>query len=233
MSYLIETEESQIVAPTVEPLDLALVKLQRRFSAATLDSLFAIWIAAARQHYEEQTGSQLITATREYWLDAFPWDRQIELPRPPLQSVESIEFLASDGTYQEFLDETSSPTITPYEVIAPEGDPARRGSIVLLPGYSWPVVTCQPRAVKIRFVCGFGDTATEVPALVRHALLMLVGHFHKFGEEVQAAVNTIVQVPMAAQLIIDARKYAALPQHRPTRWPINGAGTASQGGIWV
>jgi uncharacterized phiE125 gp8 family phage protein len=216
----IHTEESEVTPPSVEPIDKTLVKAQRRFSATTLDSLFDLWIAAARQHYEEQTGTQCITATREYWLDAFPWDRRIELPRPPLQSVASVEYLQADGTYATFIDDTVSPAILPYRVDPVAGEPARRGQIVLLDGYAWPVVLCQPKAVKITFDCGFGDTAVEVPAVIRHALLLLVGHFHKFGEEVSEARANILQLPIGAKTFMDARRLAALPQHRPTHWPL-------------
>jgi uncharacterized phiE125 gp8 family phage protein len=220
----IQTEESEVTGPSLEPIDLTLVKAQRRFSASTLDSLFNIWIPAARQHFEEQTGSQCITATREYWLDAFPWDRRIELPRPPLQSVVSVEYLQADGTYATFIDDTVSPAFVPYDVQAPAGDPARRGQIVLLDGYAWPTVVCQPKAVKITFVCGFGDVATDVPELIRHTLLMLAGHFHAINEAVVDVRNTLQRVPLSVPTFIESRRLAALPQHRPTRWSLSGTG---------
>ncbi len=202
----LEPMESLITAPTVQPLDLDEVKKQRRFSADSLDTLFDLWIAAATQHVEEQTGRQLITATWESWRPSL--GVCIELPRPPLQSVVSIKYDDADGNEQ---------TVDPdsYHVIAPSGDYCRRGQIILKSGSSWPTFgTVRQDAVRIRFVAGYGDAPGAVSPLIKYALMMLVGHFHKFGEEVNEARANILQLPIGADMVIRALKYSAQPAIR-------------------
>jgi len=201
---VIDTMDSLIVGPLLEPLDLEEVKKQRRFTATSQDTLFDLWISAARQHFEEQTGRQLITATWEYWLDAFPAQSAIELPHPPLQSVLSVKYDDGDGAEQTW-------DAANYRVIAPAGDLAPRGRVALASGASWPSTIAQPAAVRIQFTAGYGDAPGDVPELIQHALLMILGHFHKYGEEVQDAKSTLAELPMGARLIMQARKFASLP----------------------
>lgn len=204
MRGVIDTMDSLIVGPLLEPLDLEEVKKQRRFTATSQDTLFDLWISAARQHFEEQTGRQLITATWEYWLDAFPAQSAIELPHPPLQSVLSVKYDDGDGAEQTW-------DAANYRVIAPAGDLAPRGRVALASGASWPSTIAQPAAVRIQFTAGYGDAPGDVPELIQHALLMILGHFHKYGEEVQDAKSTLAELPMGARLIMQARKFASLP----------------------
>ena len=58
------------------------------------DALLATFIAAARQHGEQLTGRQFVEAEFELLLKAFlQRDGPIVLPRPPLQSVETIAYV--------------------------------------------------------------------------------------------------------------------------------------------
>lgn len=211
MFGLIDIDDSLIVGPALEPLDLEEVKKQRRFSPTTLDTLFDLWISAARQQFEEQTGRQLITATWERWLSAFPSTTEIELPHPPLQSVVSVTYDDANGTAQTF-DAAS------YRVIAPAGPYGRRGRIALVSGASWPSSSGLAASVRIRYTAGYGGAPGAVPELAKYALLMLVGHFHKYGEQVQEAKNNVLQeLPLGAAQVMRAFQYSALPQLAPLR----------------
>lgn len=208
MRSLIDCDDSLITGPTLEPLDLEEVKKQRRFSPTTLDTLFDLWISAARQYFEEQTGRQLMTATWERWLSEFPLAGVIELPHPPLQAVLSVVY-DLDGV------ETTVDATT-YTVVAPAGPYGRRGRVCLNSGASWPTLSVAvPGSIRIRYTAGYGDAPGAVPELARYALLMLVGHFHKYGEAVQEAKGTIEQLPMGTQQVLDAFRYSALPQLAP------------------
>ena len=209
MRGVIDTMDSLIAGPTVEPLDLEEVKKQRRFgNLTTLDTLFDLWISGARQYYEEQTGRQLITATWEYWLDAFPAQTAIELPHPPLQAVLSVKYDDGDGVEQTW-------DVANYRVIAPSGDRAPRGRIVLAAGASWPTTLVQQAAVRIRYLAGYGDAPGSVPELDQHVLMTLVGHFHRYGEAVQDAKNALTDLPVGAKLIMQARRLSSLPTLQP------------------
>jgi uncharacterized phiE125 gp8 family phage protein len=217
MDNEIRSEDSLIIPPRLEPLDLEEVKKQRRVTATSLDTLFDLWIPAARQLFEEQTGRQLMTATWETRLDCGPSGCVIELPHPPLQAVLSIVFDDATGIEQTF-------DASAYTVIAPSGPYARRGRVVLVSGATWPT-----GPMRIRYRAGYGDAIGDVSELIRYALMMLVGHFHKYGEEVSEARANILQLPIGAKSVMDALKYTALPTisltrssasfHTPWNWP--------------
>jgi uncharacterized phiE125 gp8 family phage protein len=201
--------DTVIEPPACELLGLDEVKVQRRFPSTTLDSLFVIWIAASRQWFEEYTGRQTITCTRERWLSTFPAQPIIELPYPPLQQVLSITY-GPEGVDEITLDPTT------YDVLAPAGERATRGRVVLKSGTSWPTVTPAAKAVRVRYVCGYGDAPGDVPDIVKAALFWLVGHFHKYGEAVNEGLhaNALQELPLGVNVIFDGLKYSALPTAR-------------------
>lgn len=202
----IRCDDSLIIAPVSEPLDRAETKQVLRFTSTSEDVLIQSWIVAARQMFEEQTGRQIRTATWERWLDRFPVQTIIELPHPPLQDVESVEYLA-DGAY-ETLDEDL------YTVVAPAGPHAGRGSVQLNYGASWPTVVQQPKAVKIRYTAGWPEGSPDpLPEVVKATLYFLVGHFHRHRSETTEV--DVKSLPLGAQMLMQAFKWSAKPQHPP------------------
>ncbi len=90
-----------ITPPAMEPVTLAQAKLHARIDHDLEDGLLATFIAAARQHGEQLTGRQFVEAAYELSLDGFPCgDDPIELPKPPLQAVAAVSFVAPDGVTQ-------------------------------------------------------------------------------------------------------------------------------------
>lgn len=209
------TTLSQITPPARQPLTQDEVKLQLRLplGSTSLNRLIDLWIPAAAGHFEEQTGRQIITSTWEYWLAGFPCGSILELPKPPLQDVISVVYDDADGVEQT-LDADS------YTVEAPSGPHSHRGRLVLKSASTWPTTVAEDRfSVRVRFTAGYGDAPEQVPALVRASLLFLVGHFHKYAEEVQepraAAFQTL---PLGATTMIRAFAQSALPVHPPSRY---------------
>lgn len=210
----IDTDLRLITPPVIEPLDLDFVKKQRRVSGTALDSLFDLWISAARQYVEEQTTRQLMTATWDYLMDGFPVQDEIEIPRPPLQSIIGVYYKDGDSVEQEF-------DASNYEMTAPSsGYMSRRGRIGLAAGSSWPTTSSRARAVRIRFKAGYGDAPGSVPELERHVLMTIVGHFHQFGESVQQTKPgaQFVDLPMGASNILKLSMYAAQQTLVPRRY---------------
>jgi len=197
-------------------LDLDLTKQQRRVSTDSLDTLFELWIRAATSHFDEQTGRAVMRGLYEYRLDSFPpCDRFIELPKAPLVEVISLAF-DSDGSPSEDILGADS-----YDVIAPTGDHCPPGRLVLKSGASWPTPTAAGGAVRILFTAGYADQASEVPPLIQSALFFLVGHFHKYGEEVIGGpdAGNLTALPLGAATLIQAFKYSAMPVQRPWEVP--------------
>lgn len=209
----IDTVEQLVTGPTVEPLDLDEVKKQRRFTSTSLDTLFDLYVSAARQYWCSQTGRSQTTETWDYKLDAFPCVDELELPRPPLQSVVGVFYLDGAGDEQEF-------DAANYIVITSGGGHlSKRGRIALVSGASWPTPLSQPKAVRVRFKAGYGDAPGAVPELERFVLHTIVGHFHRFGEAIAIApAGSIIELPMGAKTIMMQAMFAAQQTLIPRRF---------------
>jgi len=198
----IAERESLITAPIIEPLDLEELKKRRGLESddPSLDTLFDQWISAARQHFEEQTNRQVLTAVWEYWLDAFPANGEIELPHPPLQTIVSVIYDDAAGVAQ-----TLDPAT--YRTIAPQGPFATRGRLALVSGASWPSTLAQSSAVRIQYRAGYGDAPADVPEQLKQLLAQLVGLFHQYREA----------IPADAWPCLTEFKWSALPILPPKR----------------
>lgn len=193
-------------------VSLKLVKQQRRGpTGPAMDALFSLWILSATEYFQEQTGRQCVITPYEWRLDCFPpCDRYLELPRPPLQAVAAVEYLADDGSWTVF-DSAN------YSVIAPIGAHAAPGRIVLHDDASWPTTIAQALSVRIQFTCGY----ETVPSLIQSCLLLLVGHMHRNGEEVVSGSDAanLAQLPLGAATIIRAFRDSALMVQAPWEVP--------------
>lgn len=148
-----------ITAPTVEPVTLAQVKLSARIDDTELDSLITdVFIPAAREMAEHETGRALCTQTRELVLDTFP--DALVLRGNPIQSVTSVRFLDTDGNEVE-LDPQDYQVDTVSEP----------GYVIPAYGKTWPETYAVANAVRVRYVCGFGD-ADDVPAGIKQWIVM-------------------------------------------------------------
>lgn len=215
---VIRITDSLIVPPAVPPVTVEYAKRHLRSLGNSEDVLVATWIQAAASYFEEQTGRQIITATREAWLDAFPgctgalgWQQKIELPHPPLQGVVSVGYIDADGVLQAFEDGSTSPATTLLSVRAPQGPYAVCGTVEPLSGQSWPICRAESGAVRIQYTCGYGDTSDDVPELIRGILLFLVAHFDQFrGAVSEARSGAIANLPFGVDQMISGFKYSAL-----------------------
>lgn len=201
-------------SPAVQALDFQYARKHIRALGTADDVLTAVRIDAAASYFEEQTGRQLLTATREAWLDAFPFVggsgacARIELPHPPFQGIVSIKYIDSSGVLQTF---GGSPL--PYRTSIPVGDYARRGWVEPVSGQVWPIARAETGAVRIRYTCGYGSTAAAMPALVRGILCFLIGHFDTFPSAVMQSDRgqSLMELPLGVQAMMAGFKYSALP----------------------
>lgn len=225
----------QEASPPVSALTLAYVKLHIRALGNADDTLIAVWINAAASYFESQTGRQLLTATREAWLDGFPFlgadgrNARIELPHPPLQSVSGVTYVDGNGLVQAFTD-GASPAANRFRVSAPAGPYAARGWVEPISGSVWPIARDESGAVRIRYTCGYGDTPDAIPELARGILCYLVAHFDTFRAAVhEARRGQVLELPYGVQMMLDGFKYSALPTQvlRTHGWP-----TVPNWGTW-
>lgn len=164
-----------ITAPTAEPVTLAEARAHLKEPEVSDDPMIVAMITAARERAEAETRRQLMSATWDLHLDAFPVEDVIVLPRPPLQSVTHVKYYDADGVQQ-----TLSSALYHVDAVS---EPAR---IVLVDGEDWPDTEERPNAVTVRFVAGYQDaydvpaaTAATVPAAIRQWLLLQVGAMYE------------------------------------------------------
>lgn len=189
----------QTTPPGGEPISLEEAKAHLRVTSASEDSLIASLISAARQHAEDFTRRQLMTATFVQRMDRFPSEfsgavrsscrNPIRVYRPPLQSVASITYIDTAGVTQTWAAER-------YKV-DPQDEPGR---IVPAYGYSYPDTRDEINAVTITFDAGY-SSADDVPKPIRQALLLMVGELFERREEGHAAV-AIHAVPLGVKALL-------------------------------
>ena len=81
-----------ITAPAAEPISLEGAKNHLKVDGAEDNALISALITTARQFAERDTKRAFITQTWKIYLDSVP--TEIEIPKPPLQSVESIKTIS-------------------------------------------------------------------------------------------------------------------------------------------
>lgn len=173
-----------ISAAAAEPITLAELKAQCRVDTADEDSVLNACIAAARAKAENITGRALITQTWEQGIDAqdVP-DAEIELLKPPVQSISSVRYYDEAGTLQTL----SSALYTLDAHTYPSW---------LLPavGTAWPTVRDQANAMLIQYVCGYGADGTTVPPDLR-AWLLMTAAFLFSNREAYVVDGRVAEVP--------------------------------------
>ena len=193
-------DDRLVTGPTLEPLDIEEVKKNRRFASTSLDTLFDVWVASARQQFEEETGLQLLTATRVFLLDEWPAGNCVLFSRGPVQSIVSVTYVDGDGVEQT-MDAADYSKIPPLTLVDTYPTP---GGIQLASGVTWPTIATQAQAIRIQYVAGYGDAPGAVPEIVRHALYLYIGTFHQQGEE--TSEQEIYCLPVGAQMVIREAK---------------------------
>jgi uncharacterized phiE125 gp8 family phage protein len=215
----IRWEDTCLVPPAMEPVSLDVVREQRRITSRSFDGRLDAWRRAARQQFEEETGLQLITATRHCALERFPVQPAIAVGRAPVQAILSVSYLDGSGTaheldpsqYEMFPQTTDSPS-TP----APVGPYPTPGGIQLINGASWPTSADRAGAVRIVYQAGFGDTPAEIPALLQYALLQYLGDMHRWSEnQIEGGVAVL---PIGTTLVRRHATGMMRSARRLTRW---------------
>jgi uncharacterized phiE125 gp8 family phage protein len=190
-----------IAGPAQEPLTLEEAKRFLRITTNAEDDDVLAIVAAARKRIERGTELALITQTVEVKLDRFWGHGALELPMPPLQSVESITYLDEAGA-EQVLDPAT------YKVSTHR----KPGRVWLAYDKSWPATNPERECVTVTFKAGFGDEPEDVfaqaPNLL-HAMRMLCAHYDRHRPAVLAGkapelVPEGVETLMAGERIPEA-----------------------------
>lgn len=156
----------RITAPEGLPVSLDELKLHCRIDTDDFDDDLTLKLEAAINHVEQISRRALITQEWKLTLPRFPTaDHAIVLPKGSLQEVSEITYTNFDGDEQ---------TVDADDYLVS----ANREPALLVPAYGgfWPT-DARPfvDSVQVTFTCGFGDAASDVPADLRHAILLFAG----------------------------------------------------------
>ena len=170
--------------PTVEPLEIDNIKYHLRLEQDYNDddvTLFSLR-KAVRQWTERFLNRALITQTLDYYMDAFPGGDYYELPRPPLQTITTLQYTDYNGDASTLTEDTEFVKDTDSEP----------GRIVLEYNYTWPTDTLHPRnPILTRYVAGYGAAASDVPEAIRQAMLMLLTHWYEQRQPISMGVSPV------------------------------------------
>lgn len=178
-------------APAIEPVTAAQLRSHLYADATELPDADAdMLIEEAREYIEIHAGLAFITQTWRMTLDHWPgrreewWDGvqegsiamlyapdygcQIELPRAPLQSVDSLNVYGSD-------DVAVAVTVADVFVVDAYSMPGR---LSLRSGATWPIALRASNAIEINYIAGYGDAAADVPATMKRAIRMLAAKMY-------------------------------------------------------
>lgn len=161
------------VDPAGEPVTLAEAKAHLRVAHDAEDELILGLVRAARAEVEAQTGMALIDQSWRLAMDAWPRDGTVRLRRHPVKEVLSVTVYGADGE---------------AAVVDPESYQADLASRPARLHFTTPPAPerCL-NGIEIDFVAGFGEAGTDVPDLLKRAVLMLVAHWYEFRGSYGAA----------------------------------------------
>ncbi|MCK8826403.1 head-tail connector protein [Natroniella acetigena] len=177
------TDLTVIESPEIEPVSLEEAKEHLRVHHDMEDDLIENnLIPAAREYCEGFQNLSYYTQKLIYTLDVDP-DGIIELPRPPLQEIEAVEFKNKDGdiikVQDYFVDENSSRILVD----------------------DWPKEEKYPMgAYRITYLAGY-DEIDKVSKKVKQAMKLLIGHWYIHREQVVADAGAI---PYEVQKAVDS-----------------------------
>ncbi len=175
-------------APAVEPLALDLVKSHLRLDQDD-DVLAAFYLTSARAWAEQWLNRSLITQTLRWVMAETPptgalpllpmplmvlpimlsfqqvWNRPLELPRPPLQSVSGVTVVDQDGT--------STALVAGTDFLV---DALIEPGVVRMISATYPTFV---QHIEVDFVAGYGASGSAVPQPILQAILMMTAYFYE------------------------------------------------------
>lgn len=179
-----------LTEPAAEPITLAQAKEWCRVDSADEDALLTMLIQAMREYAEDLTGRAFVQRTLELRLDAFPCG-PIQIPCPPLVSVDYLQYVDSDGTVQS-LD--GSPNEYRYWTQREPG--------LLAPVWNgvWPATRSEPEAVRVGFTAGYAlgvgsptDYTANIPAKLKLWMRARISTLNENRETL--IMNNQIQIP--------------------------------------
>lgn len=184
----------RIISPVTPAVGLAEMKMHLRVDHDEEDDLILGYTDAATEWVEHFTRSSLIMQEWMLGLDGFPGSNVVCFPRSPVNdSVVSPRVEYDTDAAQNLVFDPANYDIDSRSI------PGR-----LVTKNGWPEdVSATPESVRIYYATGYGTAPGHVPAPLRQAIMLIVGHWFTNRESV--VVGTIAaEVPMAARSLMQS-----------------------------
>ncbi len=191
-------------APAVEPVTLAEAKAHLRVDTSDDDNYIGTLITAAREWCEQYLDRTLVHTQWVMRFDKFPDSgiEPVELPRPPM--VMSGTATAVTVTFTQEAGPTSTYSTAEYRV----DRNATPGAILPIYGSTWTPHRQDDNAISVTWWAGYGASGSSVPAAIRHAILMLVGHWYEFRTSVLTG-SISKEVEFGVKSLLDSQRWGS------------------------
>ena len=185
-----------IYAATSDPISLQEAKTHLRVDHDDEDALINILKQAATEMAELHTGRSFVTQTRQMKLDYFP-SGDICIQNGPLISISGTDTATSPNTlgitYYDDAEVLQTLSASEYWV-----DSSSNIARIIFKD-SWPSTYDMPNAVIVTYTAGYGDAAS-VPAAIRQAILLILGHLYENRESV--SVEQMYEMPFGSKALL-------------------------------
>ena len=190
--------------PAVEPVTVAEAKAHLRVDTSDDDTYIGTLITAAREWCEQYLDRTLINTQWVMRFDKFPDSgiEPVELPRPPM--VASGTATAVTVTFTQEAGPTSTYSTAEYRV----DRLATPGSILPIYGSTWTPHRQDDNAISVTWWAGYGAGGSSVPAAIRHAILMLVGHWYEFRTSVLTG-GISKEIEFGVKSLLDSQRWGS------------------------
>ncbi len=163
-------------APASDLISLEEAKRHVRRDDDDDDALITSLIAVVMSRIDGFDGILNRALINQTWIERaadFPASDVLALDVAPVQAITSIKYYDSDNVLQTFDSANYSfhnRTGVGYVKLGNES--------------AWPETYDRDDAIEITYVAGYGADASDVPAAIKHAGLLLIGEYYENREEV-------------------------------------------------
>jgi uncharacterized phiE125 gp8 family phage protein len=184
----------RLVAPAIAPVTLSEIKEQLRVDYPDDDTLIARLINVAVAYTDAQgvLGHAMISQKWGQWVKSTP-PQSVMISLGPVIQIDAVKYYDEAGVLQ-------TDTLSNYEITG------TRFTTQIGPkdGFNWPVTQERSDAIRIEFTSGYGTTAADVPDTLRHAMLMLIGHWYENRETTLA--DEVSNIPFGFEMLLDMHR---------------------------
>ena len=181
-----------ITAATTYPVSTTEAKSHLKIDTSADDTYIESIIKAATQLTEEYTNRFFINTVIDQTCSSFA-DLQT-LFKSKVNDVQYVKYYDSDNSLQTL-------TASIYEKML-SYEPAQ---IQLADNQNFPSITKRNDAVICRYTVGYGSAASDVPEIIKQAILLTIGNFYQNRASVITG-KTATELPMNVKWLLDTYK---------------------------